>query len=79
MFSVDIILAIAINGNGDIAMVLCFHQTGKHGVLMAAVAALGDADVMFILLCQVTDDFPGFIPGTIVDKEDTAAVADFSF
>ena len=75
---VDIVLTVAVNGDGDIALVLGFHQTGQHCVLVTAVAALADADVVLVALGQVADDGPGFVLGAIVDKQHAAVIADFT-
>ena len=75
---VDVVLAVAVDRDCDIAAVFGFHQTGQHGVLVAAVAALADADVVRVAVCQLGDDLPCFILRTIVDKEHPAFGADFS-
>ena len=58
---VDVVLAVAVDGNGDVAAALCLHQARQHGVLVAAVAALADADVMLVTGGQFVDDSPGAI------------------
>ena len=75
---VDVVLAVAVDGDGDIAAaaVQGFHQTGQHGVLVAAVPALRDPDEMLILFCKPGDELPCLIPGAVVDKEHPALVAD---
>ena len=75
---VDVVLAVAVDGDGDIAAaaVQGFHQTGQHGVLVAAVPALRDPDEMLILFCKPGDELPCLIPGAVVDKQHPALVAD---
>ena len=48
----------------------------QHGVLVAAVAALGNADIVLILRGKALDQFPCFVAGAIVDKEHPAFIAD---
>ena len=74
---VDVILTIAVDGDGDVAgaAVQGFHQTGQHSVLVAAVAALGDADKMLILFSKLLDEVPRFVPGTIVHEQHPAFFA----
>ena len=77
---VDVILTIAVNGDGDVAVVGAgLHQARQHGVLMAPVPALGNADEMRILLCKAADELPGLIAGAIVDEQHPALVADHAF
>ena len=74
---VDVVLPIAVDGDGDVAVVgFRLHQPGQHGVLVAAVPALGDADEVFIFLCEPADELPGGIMGAVVDEEHPALVAD---
>ena len=77
---VDVILTITVDGDGDVAVVGAgLHQARQHGVLMAPVPALGNADEMRILLCKAADELPGLIAGTIVDEQHPALVADHAF
>ena len=77
---VDVILTIAVNGDGDVAVVGAgLHQARQHGVLMAPVPALGNADKMRILLCKAADELPGLVAGAIVDEQHPALVADHAF
>ena len=39
----------------------CLHQARQHGVLVAAVAALADADIVLITGRQLVDDLPGAV------------------
>ena len=55
---VDIVLPIAVDGNGDVATALGLHQARQYGVLVAAVAALADADIVCIAGRQLVDNFP---------------------
>ena len=75
---VDVVLTVAVNRNGNVALVLGLHQTGENGVLMAAVAALADADIMRVLACKITDELPSAVFGAVVDEADAALVTDFS-
>ena len=52
------------------------HQSGQHGVLVAAVPALGDADEVIILRGELLDEGPGGVAGTVVDEEHPALLAD---
>ena len=65
---VDIVLPIAVDGNGDVATALSLHQARQYGVLVAAVAALADADIVCIAGRQLVDDFPRAVLGAIVHK-----------
>ena len=65
---VDVVLTVAVDGNGNVALVLGLHQTGENGVLMAAVAALADADIMRVLACKITDELPSAVFGAVVDE-----------
>ncbi len=75
---VDVILSVAVDGNGDIAAaaVQRLHQTGQHGVLVTPVPALGNADVMLVLSGKIADQLPGFVLGAVVDEQHPAFVAD---
>ena len=75
---VDIVLTVAVDGDGDIAAVAVqrLHQPRQHGVLVAAVAALGNADIVLVLCGKALDQFPRFVAGAIVDKEHPAFIAD---
>ena len=75
---VDIVLTIAVDGDGNIAAVAVqrLHQPRQHGVLVAAVAALGNADIVLVLCGKALDQFPRFVAGAIVDKEHPAFIAD---
>ncbi len=75
---VDVVLTIAVDGNGNVAgaAVQRLHQPGQHGVLVAAVAALGNADIVLVLCGKALDQFPRFVAGAIVDKEHPAFIAD---
>ena len=74
---VDVVLPVTVDGDGDVAAVLCLHEAGQHGILVAAVAALGNAEIVRILFCQVFDDLPGVVPAAVVDKQHAAVLADF--
>ena len=47
-----------VDGDGDVAAALGLHQPGQHGVLVAAVAALGDADIVLVLRGKILDQLP---------------------
>ena len=57
----NIILSIAINANRNITLVLCFHQTGKNRILMAAISRLSNANKVNIFFCQINYDFPSSV------------------
>ena len=75
---VDVILAVAVDGDGDVAFVPRLHQPGQNGVLMAPVAALADAKIMGVAFGQIADNLPGAVFGTVVHKEHAAVRADFA-
>ncbi len=59
--SCNIILTIAIYGNGNITFVSRIHQTSQYYILMSAVSALGYSNKMFISLSQIRNNLPCFI------------------
>ena len=69
---VYVVLTVAVDADGHIALVLCFHQTCQHGVLMAPVAALADSDKMLVLFCQFADYIPGIVAAAVVHEHDAA-------
>ena len=75
---VDVVLTVAVDGDGDVAAVAVqrLHQPRQHGVLVAAVAALGNADIVLVLCGKALDQLPRFVAGAIVDKEHPAFIAD---
>ena len=48
------------------------HQTGQHGVLVAAVSTLGDADVVLILRGKILDQLPCLVFGAVVHEQHPA-------
>ena len=74
----SLIHIFTVDGDGNIAAVAvqCLHQPRQHGVLVAAVAALGDADIVLVLCGKALDQLPRFVAGAIVDKEHPAFIAD---
>ena len=78
---VDVVLTVAVDGDGDVAAVAVqrLHQPRQHGVLVAAVAALGNADIVLILRGKALDQLPRFVAGAIVDEQHPALVADHAF
>ena len=74
---VDVILPVAVDGNGDIAAaaVQRLHQACQYGILVAAVAALRNADEVLVLLCKALNELPGLILGAVVDEQHPAPVA----
>ena len=75
---VDVILPVAVDGDGDVALVLGLHQSGQDSVLVAPVAALADAQVMLVPAGQVTNNVPGFVLAAVVDEEDAAVLTDLA-
>ena len=75
---VDVVLTVAVDGDGDVAAAAVerLHQPGQHGVLVAAVPALGDADEVIILRGELLDEGPGGVAGAVVDEEHPALLAD---
>lgn len=52
------------------------HQPGQNSILVAPVAALRDADIVFVLGGKLRDQLPGGIPRAVVDEQHPALVAD---
>ena len=50
-------------------MVLCLHKSGKHGVLMAAVAALAYAYVVLVARSKGADNIPRSVAAAVVYKQ----------
>ena len=73
----DVILSVAVNGNGDIAFILGLHEPCQHCVLVAPVAALANAGEVAILPGKVSDNLPGSILGAVVDEQYLAVGTDF--
>ena len=73
---VDVVLTVTVYGNGDVAPVLCFHQSGQHRVLVAPVAALGNTHKMAVFPGQLLNNLPGFVLASVVDEQDFAVRAD---
>ena len=71
---VDVVLAVAVDGNGHVGQVLGGHQARQQSVLMAAVAGKADAPVVLVRFSQASDDVPGLILGTVVDEQYAAFV-----
>ena len=57
----NVVLAVAVDRDRDITAVLCFHHTGKQRVLVAAVAALRDAEIVLVLTGKIANDVPGTV------------------
>ena len=55
---VDVVLPVAVDGNRNVAAAFGLHQARQHGILVAAVATLADADVMLVTGGQFVDNFP---------------------
>ena len=75
---VYVVLPVAVNGDRDIALVLRLHESGKDGVLVPAVAALADADIMLVRLCKLLDDAPCVILAAVVYEKHAAVGADLA-
>lgn len=74
----DVILPVAIDGNRDVRLFLCFHKAGEDSILMAAVPTLRDADKMRVFHCELFYDFPCPVAAAIVDEEDAAVSGNLS-
>lgn len=72
---VYVVLPVAVNGDRDIAFVLRLHEPGKNGVLVPAVAALADADIMLVRLRKLLDDVPRIILAAVVYEKHAAVGA----
>lgn len=66
----DVVLAIAVNGDGDVHLALSLHEAGQDSVLVAPVPGLAHADEDLILFRQFLDDCPGPVLGSVVHKKD---------
>ena len=75
---VDVVLAVAVNGNRNVAATFGLHQARQHGILVAAVAALADADIVRVTRSQVTDNFPRPVLRAVVHKQHAAFRADLA-
>ena len=75
---VDVVLAVTINGDGDVAAVLGFHEACKDRILMSPIAALADAQIMGVRLGKVFNNIPGVVFRTVIYKEHTAIRGNFS-
>ena len=73
---VDIVLAVTVDRDRDVAVLLGLHQAGEHSVLMPPVAALGNAQKVRVFPRKRLDDLPGPVPGAIVYKQHPAFVRD---
>ena len=76
--SVDVVLTVAVDGDGDVTLVARLHEPGEHRVLVAAVAALADADIVLVLCGELADDLPGLVLAAVVDEEDAAVLGDLA-
>ena len=74
----DIILPVAVNGNRYVAVFLCLHQAGQHGILVAAVAALRYADIMRVFPGKLRDNLPGPVIGPVIDIKNPALIRNFA-
>ena len=52
-----------------------FHQARQYGVLVAAVAALRDADEVLILRGKALNELPGLVAGAVVYEQHPAFLA----
>ena len=75
---VQVVLAVTVDRDGDVAAVLGLHESGQNGVLVAAVAALRDADKVGVLPGQRADDVPCLVAAAVVDEEHAAVIADLA-
>ena len=69
---VDVVLTVAVDGDGNVAAVLCLHESGQYGVLVSAIPALANAKKMGILMGETGDDVPGGILTAVVHKQHPA-------
>ena len=76
---VDVILAVTVDRDRDVAVLLGLHQAGEHSVLMPPVAALGNAQKVRVFPRKRLDDLPGPVPGSVVYKQHPAFVRDQRF
>ena len=75
---VDVVLAVTVDGDGDVALILGLHQPGQHGVLMAPVAALANAQIVLVLAGKIGDNVPGSVLTAVIDEEDAAVLTDLA-
>ena len=72
---VYVVLPVTVNGDRDIALVLRLHKSGKDGILVPAVAALADSDVMLVRLCKPLNDAPCVVLAAVVYEKHAAVGA----
>ena len=71
---VYVVLTVAVYRDAYIAHILCLHETGEHGGLMTAVAALAYADEMLVAACKGAYYLPGVVAAAVVNEHDAAVV-----
>ena len=76
---IDIILAVTVNRDSNIAVLLGFHEARENSILMSPVPALGDSQIVRILPGQRLYDLPGGVLRTVIDKKDPALLRDQAF
>ena len=67
---VDVVLSVAVDGNRDVAVLARLHESGKDRVLVAAVAALADADIVLVPFGKLRNDLPRPVAAAVVDEHD---------
>ena len=76
----DIVLAVVIDGDGDVTHVLYLKKTCGNGILVASVTGKADTLNIGLVLCrQLLDHIPGVIAGAVVNEKHAALVADETF
>ena len=63
-------MAVRINADGDVNMILGFHKAGEQRVLVSPVARETDASIAGVLPRKLLDDGPGVVFAAVVDEHD---------
>ena len=74
----DVVLAVAVDRDGGVAMSARLHEAAEQGVLVAAVAGERAAAERRVRRRQALDELPGAVPRAVVDEQDVARGVDLA-